>query len=800
MKVLLFTFYFLFFSSFAVAKPPLGEAVRQKSEILNHQSSIINPQSSPPPLGEAIRQQSAIIPSAPSKSEWAISRQEFAEAHWHGLELITITPKMRQKFIIPQEVKGVFVDEVTLEGVNCGFLAGDIVQNVEGYPTPDLREFLKATMKVQDKFAANIDVIRQGEVLTLTLKAASYYDRMGFANMEGGEASPPGTSISPLDAEMFQAVPPGQAVLHKIQPLTGTPPPVTPPVKVKEQNVAVTSSLAWVGVEVVSVDSVIAEQFGLLEVSGVLINKVEPSSPAKEAGLRRGDVLKTVGKIKISDVNHLQDIIAPLKPGEEVEVSLIRRGKKYTISLFLGEKPTFKERYGGNMLRVEMLLVVAIFALIYFLVFQEIFGFMPTFLLGAVLVLVLGAKFQFYDLIQGLRAIKYNILAFIVGMNLISAVLREAGFFDYIAKKITLFTRGDRFKMLLLFCLITYIISCFMDNIATILVIVPLTLILAKDLNFNPKPLIIAVIISSNVGGASTMVGDFPNMLIGLSTEVQFHDFIFYLMPICLILMVAMLIYIRVSQQNFFRGPKYSSKDIERDPLFIEIKKGLKTAIKSKKAVVRCLIVLGLVILGLILSGKIGVNPAAVALSGGILILLISGLPKGPIFKLAGWRDVMFFAALFIMVGAAEASGLLFLLAEGILKISFGHVLMMALFMMWLAAFMTAFMSAGPTAAIFIPVVMYFGIRPPHYLFWWALSLGVLAGSSATLTGASGGPLAYSLIGKFWKKHKKTIKYDSPLWDLKKALGFREYLKVGGPIMFIFLLISSIYIMFLYLL
>lgn len=825
--------------------PPLGEAVRKKVEIKNHtltgtgKSKIEKNQTLTPPLGEAIRAQMPKMPAAPAKEEFSLSRMQFAEAHWHGLEIVPITDQDRRQFLIPFDVKGVMVDEVTLEATQCGFLAAEVVKAVEGYPTPNLKEFLIASMRVQDRREAKFDVWRQGENLTITLKAAPYYKNLGYANMEGGEGGIPGQKLTPFDTEMFISVPPTKLSPHEMKMLkqidaTTTASPLktrkiqgkiaatvieSPPGDSAQEPSTVQSrtapqaqqmdsgvfpedspTLAWLGVEIISVNPVIAEHTGLEDVAGVLINKVHKDSPASGIGLKRGDVITRVGRIKVKDAAHLKEIIKPLEPGEEIEISVMRRGKEYTVSFFLGEGSGLRTGLGANQSKLNMLIVIAVFALVYFLIIEDIFGRMIAFPLGAVLVLVLGHKFQFYDLSQALSSINYYILMFIVGMNFTTAVLREAGFFNYLSKRITILTRGDRTKLFLFFCLLTYVVSAFMDNIATILVVVPLTLALAMDLDFNPKPLIIGVIISSNVGGASTMFGDFPNLLISLSTGLQFHDFIFYELPCCLVLLVAMFVYMRVTQVRYFTGPRHSARDIRRIPFFVKIMKEIPKAITNQKAMIKGLIVLGLIILGLIFSKPLGINPGVIAFIGGVVLLIISGIKKRRVLRLGGWEDVIFFAALFIMVGAAENSGLLLFLAEGILRLSFGHMLAIALLIMWVSAFLTAFMNAGPTAAIFIPAILHLGIMPPHYLFWWALSLGVLAGSSATLYGASGGPLASSLIGKFWKKHRKSFMQDSPLNNLKKALGFKEYLKVGGPIMIIFLVISSIYIIFLYML
>lgn len=813
------------------------------------------------PLGEAIRKQQIEAPvsppSMPSPSVQEAASKEIFEGHWHGLELIPITPELAQEYRITEGTKGLLIDEITLEAAGCGFLAGDMVQSIEGYPTTTLKEFLKATIKYQNRRQVKIQVFRRGKYLAIPLIAADYYNNLGYANMDGAPPIQPG-AISPHKSRnkpctachlimrgggqlptdegdilpnpppiALSAAPPHgyrgpcnnchQIITKKKPILPQTPVPstipsvqttetpqvqqqfvesITPPVPYSAQTTpgapaaatsvptsaaSINEPVAWMGLDVVSSD----------ETQGAIVNNVDPDSPAKGVGIKIGDVITKVGDVKVIDADHLKGIVSPLLPGDEVELSILRNNKEYTISFFLGERA-----FHGDMVSLKMIVIVGVFFLVYFLIFQDIFGHLLSFLLGTGVVLYLGDYYHFYTFQDAIKAVNFYILIFIIGMNILSAVLREAGFFDYVAKKITLVTKGDRWKILLLFCFLTYIISCFMDNIATILMMVPMTLALAKDLDFDPKPILICQVISSNIGGASTMVGDFPNMLIALSTEIQFHDFIFYEMPCCIMCLVAVIIYCKISQKKFFEKKYKGSKGTV---FFLEIKKGLKTAITNKLAVRKGLIVLGFVLTGMILSGEIGINPAIIAFTGGMILLAICGMDRWRILKVVGIKDVVFFACLFVMVGAAEASGILQLFARLILDISGGSILLITLLMMWLAAGFCAFMNAGPTAALFIPVVMHIGIKPPHNIFWWGLSLGVLAGSSCFLTSASGGPLASTLVGKFWKKHKKELNKESALYNLKKALSFREYAKMGVPIMLIILIISSIYLTALYL-
>ncbi len=546
-------------------------------------------------------------------------------------------------------------------------------------------------------------------------------------------------------------------------------------------------SMNWLGCAVIPVNKGLARRNKVAKTRGVYINTIDPSSSLKRIGLKKGDIITHIGQMDVTGLARFSEVLNFIQPGEKVEIDLLRRGRHYSVELIIDKDTGMPREYDTHIFRTRTAIVFGIVAFVYLLIFTKFFGRIISFPLGAVLILILGYQFEFYTFFQAINEIDYSILLFIIGMNFITIVLYETGFFSNLSSKIAVFTRGNRTHLFILFCLLTYVISAFVDNIATILVIVPLTLGLAKDLRFDPKPLVIAEIISSNLGGASTMFGDFPNLLISFATQIQFHEFLLYEMPICIIMLVAMFAYMYYSQNDFFRGVRVSG-EILHSKDFIK-------PITNTRAMTKALIVLGGVILGLIFSRPIGINPGIIAFCGGIIVLIISGISKSVIIKNGGWADVIFFASLFIIVGAADSCGIFSFMAQGVIcKLSNGNLFVIAILTMYFAAGVTTFMNAGPTAALFIPIVFNYNIKAPHNLFWWALSLGVLTGSSASLYGASGGPLASSLLQRYWKKNKKSADAGSPFTRLEKNLDMKEYMQTGGPIMVIFLMISTVYI------
>lgn len=920
------------------------------------------------PLGEAIRKSNqAIINSLdlntlPSPKTQQASKKEFSEAHWHGLELIPLSSELRREYGIQDTIRGLLVDESTLEAAECGFLAGDVILYVGKFKIQTLDDFLDATLYFQNRKSVSITVWRSmktqaltGDVgitdgikrmatieksataaatLQLPLVAAARYKNLGYADMSTAPPIQPG-SLSPhknqgkpcaschifmntggqlaVDAGDILPDPPtitqnstaphayrgkcnfchtvlsrkkssspsplatqtpaGRAVAaatpyqnpppitqnssaphayrgdcnvcHNILPaqVNSTPSPPQPSllagkavaasqpyqntnaVSMSNGTDTVSRSLhydssmiqntrtgqqtssdnirqqtaaryQWQGLEIVPLyysgiynnDSVVSD--------GICVDHVNSDSPFHRIGLRRGDIITDIGQIHITDLQRFKEIVSTINPGSEIKLSILRKGKKIIFDLSFDRQTGFIEEFETRIFKTRTVIVIGIFAFVYFLILNNIVGRIVSFPLGAVLILFIGYRYEFYVLPQAIQEINYHILLFIVGMNIIITVLNETGFFEHIAGTIAFYNRGNRTVLFFLFCILTYIVSAFMDNIATILVLIPLTLELAKELRFDPKPMVIGELIASNLGGASTMFGDFPNLLISFSSGLQFHDFILYEMPCCLIMLCAMFVYMRYKHSSFFVQEKNVSQKQQKAKMF---SRTMIKPISDKKELSKGLIMLGFVITGMIFLRPLGINPGIVALVGGFLLMLVSSVPKGFLIKNAGWVDVAFFTSLFIIVGAAEACGLLAFVSQKIIvDLSAGHLLTMALLLMYLAALITAFMNAGPTAAIFIPIVNHFGVIPENNLFWWALSLGIVSGASASLYGASGGPLASSILVKYWKKTRKNSNQDAPLIQIQNKLDMQEYFKTGGPIMIIFLIISTMYISLLH--
>ncbi len=418
-------------------------------------------------------------------------------------------------------------------------------------------------------------------------------------------------------------------------------------------------------------------------------------------------------------------------------------------------------------------IVVAILLFVFIAIYKNRLSQTLAFLTGCIAMLVCGGVIGFYDLTTALQSVNIDTLSLLFGIGLISVVLAESNIFDWICRRVLERFGTSNFALFTALCLLTYFISFFVNNLTTILLVLPITATIAKALKLNVMPFVAGEIIASNLGGASSMLGDFPNMLIATQMNVPFFSFIQYMMPICLINLAIMF--------GYFHS-KVDFGDHPNDKATIKLP---DVKIKNQRELRLQLAIFALMIVLFMFST---VHAGLLALCGGFSIFLLSS-NREEIVRKFRHQDIRFYFLLFVLVGGVKASGLPQTVASALSYFSGGSSFIQCVLLMWAACGLTMFLNAGPTTALFLPIFLGASGAIPDKLIFWALSLGVCAGSSGSLTGATAGPVAFTFMERFegsrrGSLHKRT---------------FKEYLQYGLPIAYVQLMVSTIYITILFL-
>lgn len=431
---------------------------------------------------------------------------------------------------------------------------------------------------------------------------------------------------------------------------------------------------------------------------------------------------------------------------------------------------------------------VLIFGGVFALIFQGEYDRRLIVLAGALLVLAFGLIAGFYTPAMAVDAIYFETLALIFGMSAITAMLARSGLFALIAARAARYSLGNGWWLLVAFALVTYSLSVIVNNLSAMVVILPVTLAICRDIGANPVPVVVAEIVASNLGGASTMIGDFPNMIIAAAAGLKFLDFIGGMMVPCLVLLAVMLLYFQRRRAEI--GGKPPARTARGEAVAVDPFEEFLHPPVDAYLMQLGLAILSAALLGFLFAEQTGIPPAWVAFWTGALALLLGQFNADDLAAACGTSDLIFFAGLFVLVGALDAAHVLDGLSWVIDTLSFGYDLPRLLVLMWIAAFAAAFLNAGAATAFLIPIADEMYRSTFDISVWWALSLGILAGSSATVIGATAGSLATSQLERFVVAHPELRVYTAP----GKGLDFQGYLRWGLPLAGVFLGVSTVYI------
>lgn len=397
-------------------------------------------------------------------------------------------------------------------------------------------------------------------------------------------------------------------------------------------------------------------------------------------------------------------------------------------------------------------------------------------LLGGALTIVLGLVSQTKALGNGINPhyfinfIDFNVIFLLVSMMVIVSITTRSGVFNWIANELLKFTKGHPVKVLCALGLFTAVTSAFLDNVTTVILIMPITFAIAKKLDIDPIPFLLTEIFSSNIGGTATLIGDPPNIIIGSAGGLSFIDFIKELTPVILVIMCVVLTVLAF----VFRKKLHASQDKMDEVAKIDN----SHTITDKALMIRSTLILALVILGFMLHDVTHIETCVVAMLGASILLIFE--KPNEILQDVEWNTIFFFIGLFIIIGGLEASGGIKLMAEWILKVTQGSQAATSMIILWASGVISGIIDNIPYTATMAPMLVEIEKTMGAtyaYPLWWALSLGACLGGNMTIIGAAANVIV----------SENAAKSGHPI-------SFMRFLKYGVGVVAISLLISTAYI------
>jgi Na+/H+ antiporter NhaD/arsenite permease-like protein len=432
----------------------------------------------------------------------------------------------------------------------------------------------------------------------------------------------------------------------------------------------------------------------------------------------------------------------------------------------------------------EITIATTIFLITYAVIISERLDRSVVALAGGSLMIAFGVL----DQQQALSAIDPNTIALLVGMMIIVNVLKRTGVFRYVGWKTAIAVNGDPWRLLVSFVLFTAVGSAFLDNVTTILLMVPVTIAICDDLGLDPRPFMIAEVIASNIGGTATLIGDPPNILIGSATGLNFVDFLVNLGPVVLVLLVLMLggFWLIYHGQDRLGSPTAEAQHALQQAT-------TRVHLGNRSLLRRSLTVLGLTIVGFVLHGVLHYEAGTIAMFGAILLLLLSRIDLHDVLSEVEWPTIFFFIGLFIVVGGVEEIGLLDRIAQSAVALTGGNILVTALVLLWFAGVTSAIVDNIPAVATLIPLTFSvsrllfpdlahlddaaLAVHASVTPLWWALALGACLGGNGSMVGASANVVAVGIAER-----------------RGDPIGFWGFTRVGLPFALVSLIVASLYV------
>ncbi|MBR2520017.1 MAG: ArsB/NhaD family transporter [Selenomonadaceae bacterium] len=419
---------------------------------------------------------------------------------------------------------------------------------------------------------------------------------------------------------------------------------------------------------------------------------------------------------------------------------------------------------------------IAIFITAYALIISEKVHRTVVGLFGAMLMILLGIL----DQETAVHHIDFNTIGLLMGMMIVVNITSETGLFNFLAIWAAKKVKAQPVALLVALSTLTAVCSALLDNVTTVLLTVPVTFNIAAQLKVDVKPFLMAQIISSNIGGTSTLIGDPPNIMIGSAVGLSFGDFVLNMTAVSIfIFLVTVAIMVFIYRNDLHTKPELQDKVMRLNE---------KEQITNPGLLKKCLAVLAFTITLFAFHGMLGLESATAALTGAGLLLLVSFHDNeemiAKMLSKIEWLAIFFFGGLFILVGALVETGVIKMLAEEAIKITQGDVTLTAMIILWMSALASAFIDNIPFVATMIPLIKDMGAMGLTNLdpMWWSLALGACLGGNGTLIGASANVVVASMAAQ-----------------RGRAISFIGFMKVAFPLMILSIIISTVYVYFRYL-
>lgn len=388
---------------------------------------------------------------------------------------------------------------------------------------------------------------------------------------------------------------------------------------------------------------------------------------------------------------------------------------------------------------------------------------------GAVLMIITNVL----TLDKSISYIDFNTIGVLLGMMIVVSIVKNSGLFEYIAIYTAKKSKGNPWRIMVYFILITAILSALLDNVTTVLLVGPMTIVICQILKVNPVPFLMTEIIASNVGGTSTLIGDPPNIMIGSAANLSFSDFIINLGFVVIVILISLIICFKLIYKKEINNGTNEVAITSLDE---------NKAIQDKPLLYKSIVVLFLILLGFIFHSKLNIESSIIALSGACIMLVIGKQDAGEIINSVEWSTIIFFIGLFIVVGGISESGVIKNLASYLIELTNGNTTYTMCIILWVSAIISSFLDNIPFVATLIPLILTMQAQGMNVMpLWWATSLGACLGGNGTLIGAS----ANVVLANIGEKHG----YD---------ISFKKYFRLGFPVMLLTIFISTIYLLLRY--